>query len=425
MRRLSRTGIAIALLLTTAAVAEAQGPKSCSIVNQNLYVRDVLSDIYLWYRYLPNVDPARFESPDAYLSAVRYRPLDSTFSYITSRAAEEAFFSSSQYIGLGFSQSLVGDAIRVLQVFPESPAAEAGLTRGAWIREINGRPVSDLVASGEIAVAFGPVAAGVEVDIAFQLDSRPLTRARLVKRVVTIPTVSLSRVYGVAGRRVGYLLFRDFVQPSNAALDEAFNALRAAGVQDLILDLRYNGGGLVSVARHLASLIGGVRTEGQVFAEFSHNERNASRNSILRFEHAEHGLEVNRLIVITTRASASASELVINTLRPFMPVVIVGERTYGKPVGQYPIPFCDKVLAPVSFTLRNIRGEGDYFGGFAPDCPAPDDAEHQLGDVDEASLREALMFAVSGACSPATSVPRFHDDRRLRLDGWPSLVNAD
>ena len=111
------------------------------------------------------------------------------------------------------------------------------------------------------------------------------------------------------------------------------------GVRDLVLDLRYNGGGLVGVAQHLASLIAGVRTNGQVFAEYFHNDKNATRNRVLRFEPKPHALGLERLVVITTGASASASELVINALKPFIPVVVIGSRTYGKPVGQYQVNF--------------------------------------------------------------------------------------
>ena len=130
---------------------------------------------------------------------------------------------------------------------------------------------------------------------------------------------------------------------------------------------------------------------------------------------------------MTTKASASASELVINALRPFIPVVVIGGTTYGKPVGQYGIAFCDKLLAPVSFALRNANGQGDFFDGFAPDCAAPDDADHQLGDPQEESLKEALTFATTGACRPQTLAPRRSasaQPRAPRAVGWQSLVNA-
>jgi len=424
-RSVVRTVLSLVITSATAQVAYAQ-PASCTTVGQNLYVRDVMTDLYLWYAEIPDLDPALFDSPEAYLEAVRYRPLDSTFSYITSRAASEAFFSNSQFIGFGLSTSLTSAGMRVLQVFPESPAEEAGLSRGDRIEALDGVAIPELVATGRIDEAFGPSEEGVAVEVAWLTLAGERRSARLVKRLVTIPTVSLTRVYEVDGRRVGYIFFRNFVEPSTEALDAAFNDLNAAGIDDLVLDLRYNGGGLVQVARHLGSLIGGVRTRGQVFAEYFHNDKNAFRNRTLRFEDPPNAGVLQRLIVITTRASASASELIINALRPFMPVVVIGDRTYGKPVGQYAIGFCDKLLAPVAFVLRNAVGDGSYFDGFPPDCAAPDDADRQLGDPAEASLREALTFAATGACSPgARGLQRLEPAREAqRLRGWRALVNA-
>jgi C-terminal processing protease CtpA/Prc len=429
---MSRTALAclVALVIACAAppVARAQSaPASCSTAGKNLYVRDVMSDLYLWYREMPVVNPVAFASPEAYLEAVRYKTLDSTFSYITSREANDAFYSDSQFIGFGLSTILNDLEMRVTQVFPESPAAEAGLSRGDRIVEIGGRLVTTLVATGEIGSAFGPSEIGAESDIAFVNQAGARREAHMVKRLVTIPTVSLTRVYNVDGRRIGYMFFRNFVQPSYEALDKAFAELAAARVDELVLDLRYNGGGLVNVAQHLASYVGGARTDGQVFAEYFHNDRNTFRNRIIRFENKPQRLTLDRLIVVTTGSSASASELVINALRPFMPVVVVGGKTYGKPVGQYGIPFCDKLLAPVSFALRNADGHGDFFDGFAPDCTAPDDADHQLGDPEEGSLKEALTFATTGACSPRPLTPQRKDGaqrRAPRVLGWQSLVNA-
>lgn len=421
-------GLAIFIIGCAApSSASAQGPASCSTAGKNLYVRDVMKDLYLWYGEVPNVDPTAFGSPEAYLDAVRFRPLDSTFSYITSRAANDAFYSDSQFIGFGLATMPNDLELRVLQVFPDSPASETGLSRGDRIVEIGGKGVTALISSGEIGTAFGPAEIGVDVDFAFVNAAGSRRQAHMIKRLVTIPTVSLTKVYTVGGRRVGYMFFRNFVQPSYEALDLAFAELSAARVDELVLDLRYNGGGLVNVAQHMASYIGGLRTEGQVFAEYFHNDRNAFRNQKIRFEHKPARLTLDRLIVVTTKASASASELVINALRPFMPVVVIGGTTYGKPVGQYGITFCDKLLAPVSFALRNADGQGDFFDGFAPACTAPDDADHQLGDPEEGSLKEALTFAATGACSARPFTPQQKigaQPSARRAFGWQSLVNA-
>ncbi|MEQ1759710.1 MAG: S41 family peptidase [Vicinamibacterales bacterium] len=423
MRRVL-TAFAMVLAAAFPQAAAAQS-RECSIAEQSLFVRDVMSEIYLWYQQIPALDPTTFPSPADYLEAIRYRPIDRTFSYITSRAANDALFSSSQYVGFGLSTTLEGDRFRVTQVFPGGAAAEAGLERGDSFVMINGRLVSDLLSTGEIGNAFGPAEAGVTADIVFQRGEATL-RGRMIKREVVIPTVSHTQVINLGGRRVGYIFFRNFVEPSIAALDEAFAHLQREHVTELVLDLRYNGGGLVNVAQHLGGLIGGTLTNGQVFAEYAHNDRNTFRNRTLRFAATEQSLTLNRVFAITTQASASASELVINALKPFLPVVVVGERTYGKPVGQYAINFCDKVLAPVSFALRNANGEGDFFGGLPPDCAAADDLDHQIGNPAEASLREAMVFMETGSCSPAR-FPRLGRSTGgpPRRQGWSTLVGAD
>ncbi len=134
--------------------------------------------------------------------------------------------------------------------------------------------------------------------------------------------------------------------------------------------------------------------------------------------------------MITTRASASASELIVNGLRPYLPVVVIGDRTFGKPVGQYGLPFCDKVLNAVSFVLKNSQGEADYFDGLPATCAAGDALDRPLGDVEEASLKEAFVYLRTGACTAAVPAqPGQAAARRLRpavqpTDGWQQLLGA-
>jgi carboxyl-terminal processing protease len=407
--------------------------EDCSTLGRVQFVRTTLRDIYYWYKELPDPDPASFSSPDAYLEAVRYKALDHTYSFITDRASNDAFFSDSQFIGFGFGTMLVtNDDWRVTEVYPASPAAEAGLERGAHILVVNGRALASLVSTGDINTIFGPSTVGTAGTMQFRDVGGTVHDVQMTKRVVTIPTASLTRTFASGGRVVGYINFRNFVTPATAALDQAFAQLESAGANELVLDLRYNGGGLVSVAQQLTSLVGGSRTSGKLFVQFIHNDKNTSKNSTLSFTSPAHALNLERLVVIYTRGSASASELVWNGLRPFIPVTTVGDRSYGKPVGQYGYNFCDKVLYPVAFSTQNARGEGGYFDGIAPDCPAADDLEHPLGDSAEASLNAALGYLRTGSCS-ASAIAQAHAQSALRppverqprfANGWQALLGA-
>ena len=416
--------------LVTLAVVPPLAAQDCSVPGQNEFVADVLDEFYYWYRELPPADPSQFDSPEAYLDAVRFRPLDESFSFIAHQAESDAFFSESLFVGIGFGSRFVGTALRIAQVFPDSPASEAGLVRGDTIVAIDGVSVDELLETGQFSGAFGPGEIGYTVELIWRSLAGDEHSATVVKRAVTIPTVSHTAIFDIEGRLYGYIHFRNFVRPSTDALNNAFAAMRISGVDELVLDLRYNGGGLVDVAQHLGSLIGGTGTFTRPFVEFFHNDKNTARNLTLPFENPLWAMDLERLVVITSRASASASELVINGLRPFVPVTVVGDSTFGKPVGQYGFDFCDKTLFPVAFQLRNALGEGDYFGGLPADCAAVDDLDHPLGASEEASLAEALHFLRTGSCSDAAEAAvALSQSRRAspvaaRPTGWQQLVNA-
>ena len=430
MKGRSSTRRYAAVMMTLAALAlpaAARAQTDCTIPGQNLFVRNTLQEFYLWYREMPDPNTALFPSPEAYLEAVRYRPLDESFSYIVTESTSDAFFSDSQFIGFGIGLKFEGQDLRLTEVYPDSPASEGGLHRGYRIVAINGTSVADLVASGEIGSALGPSEIGWSALVRFRDPAGAEAEVRLTKRLVTIPTVSDTRVLDVDGRKVGYIVFRNFTDPSVPALTAAFEQLRAEGAAELVLDLRYNGGGLVSVAQQLGGQIGGAATSGQTFVRFVHNDKNSFRDMSLLFPSLAASLNLGRLVVITTRSSASASELIINGLRPFMPVTVVGDTTFGKPVGQYGFRFCGKILYAVSFTGKNARNDPDYFGGIPADCRAPDDLEHELGDPGEGSLAEGLHYLSTGSCSAAAAArarTAVASRRPVTRDGWRQLVGA-
>ncbi len=417
------------LILVLATLASGAQAQDCSISGQNQTVYQTLKDWYYWYRNLPAVSPSTFASPEALLDTVRYRPIDNTFSYISSASSSQAFYGDSQYLGFGFSMKFtVGYELRVTDVFPGSPAAEVGFDRGSEILTLNGKSVQKTYEDGEWNTIWGDEEEGYSVNVTFKNARGEAKGGPMAKRVVTIPTVPLVTIHEAGGKKTGYIVFKNFVEPSYAALDAAFAQLRDASATELVLDLRYNGGGLIAVAQHLGGLIGGDRTTGEVFAQYVHNDKQSSRNNAIRFPRPASAFPLSQLIVITTKSSASASELIINALRPFMPVVVVGENSYGKPVGQYGFRVCDKMLWPVSFSVQNARGQGDYYDGFAPDCRAPDDIDHALGNAQEASLAAALTYVATGAC-PAPSASRATSDRdhsgpAIRAhaeNGWQAL----
>ncbi|MGH8320808.1 MAG: S41 family peptidase, partial [Gammaproteobacteria bacterium] len=224
--------------------------------------------------------------------------------------------------------------------------------------------------------------------------------------------------------------FQNFITPSTDELQQAFAQLQSAGANELVIDERYNGGGLLSVAQFLGSLIVGNGDTGQTFATLNFNSQHTDQDQTLAFQNVSNALNLNRVVIITTDATASASELLINALKPYIDVVTVGSTTFGKPVGENGFNFCSNVLYPMTFKMTNAAGYGDYFSGFAPTCPAMDDLNQPLGSSSEASLSTALYYIANGTCGPnaAAAARAIARAEALRPSpqryGWQNLVNA-
>jgi carboxyl-terminal processing protease len=410
---------AIALLLQACggggspAVAPAAPPvadaAACPVPDQRASLRSFLDDQYFWYASLAAPDE-RAASMDAYFQSMLYRPTD-RYSFTQPSVAFNQVFTDGRRIGYGYT-TVWADAghtiMRVRNVEPRSPVALAGLARGDIVVSIDGY-TPDAIAGGQA----GPVtaagiertfvvrnAAGVQRVLRVQSAEYPLTP------VATVAT--LDAVRDGAPVKVGYLAYSQFVQYSSFDLYNAFVQFAQAGVGELILDMRYNGGGSVAVSRDLASMIGGDRTGNLLYAYLRFNDKNRGMNTSVVLNTSVPGGTpfpmpggVPRLIVIGSGSTASASELIINGLRPFMPVVLVGETTYGKPYGFIPRDNCGTIYNAVQFTTVNSLNQGHYDTGFTPDCPVADDLDHQLGDPAEARIRAALGYIETGRCPAA------------------------
>lgn len=383
----------------------AAEPSECSIPSQNARVFSLMKDAYLWYSEVPDVDPSTYSSPDALLDALRYKKLD-RWSYLSKKTADAAYYGEGTLVGLGLRMRHDSAGfVRVALVYEGSPAGDAGLRRGDTILTLNGETTADIDANGSWDSILGEDKEGVPVAMTLADENGQPKALTLVKRPFQLTTVAARRIIHRGDRAIGYLYFDRFITPAEGELKSAFQWLTSEGAEDLILDLRYNGGGLIDVALALGGLIGGARTEGERFSELLYNDRHLGWGGEQIFEKSPESLDLARVFIITTSSTASASELLINGLRPFLGVTLVGDATHGKPVGMDAWPVCDLVAHPVSFRMLNADGEGDYFQGLGPDCYAGDDFSAPLGDETEASLAEALNVLQFGACSVSSGPP--------------------
>jgi carboxyl-terminal processing protease len=387
----------------------------CSVVNQNQFVIDTMQRWYLWYDQLPTLNPVNYSSPDAMLDALiaPVRDPADRFSYLTTQAEEDALFGDSQFVGFGFRQQTDLDAgtVTVLDVFEGGPAFQGGLDRGSRLQAIDGVPIAAVLASeGGLSAALGPAEIGYQIEVIFLNQAGELLTSTLTKDTVTIPPVTGTRIFQLNGKQTGYLVLRNFVDPGVPALNNAFSQFRAAGVTQVIIDLRYNGGGLVRTLQHLANLLGSriANSSGAVFSALVYNDKNSGRNEQLLFatEPLFQSLDLEALVVITTPSTASASEMLINGMDPWVDTATVGRETFGKPVGQLGFRFCEKVLRPVTFQTVNALGEGDYFDGIPPTCIAGDDVAFDFGETGEVSFDTAVHWLQFGFCPPTALADR-------------------
>lgn len=417
---------------TPPAQSATPSASDCSVAGQNAQVLAIMQSWYYWYTSLPaSVSPSSYGSTDALLDALRQQPLD-RFTYFTTQAADQAFYGAGQYVGygLGFALNAANNLV-VSQVFSGSPADQAGLVRGDTITAINGVPVPTLVANNQLETVLGGGTPGVTTTFSYTDLASTARTATVVSAVVTQPSVDRVGVLTAAGQKVGYILFNSFIDTSNTALDEAFGQFASQGVQQLVIDERYNGGGEVAVAQHLASLIAGNSYAGKTLTTLTFNDKHADQNQTIPFQTVGNALGLAQVFFITSDSTASASELIVNSLAPYIHVVTVGSATFGKPVGEDGFNVCTNVLYPITFRISNASGYGDYFSGLPPTCPADDDVTHALGDPAEASLATALGYVRTGSCGAAAAAPggaRILTEAtrrwRLSLHGWRQLVNA-
>lgn len=402
-------------------------PSSCTNDGQKRFVLDALYDWYLWNADLPaNIDIANYSSPEQLVFQVTtaFGPRDNLgnpidrWSSVRSLQADEQFFDEGRYEGFGFSWREQGGEMRMTGVYAGSPADAAGIARGQTVIALNERSYTDIVANEGISRFLDD---NPTVNFEMRRPDATTFSADVTKDIVTIMPIPQWRTIGIGDGvpPVGYMEFSTFVSTADAVFGTVFAEFAEAGVTDVIIDMRYNGGGLVKTAELLGDYLGSVANPGALFSRTEYNADRAPANNTRSFFASpaiSGGVNISRLIVIaSSRLTASASELVTNALDPYADVWIVGENTYGKPVGQVGITFCDKILRPTAFRTTNADGFGDYFGGLPVDCPAADVLEIPVGADNDPNVVAAVSIARTGAC-PLTIEPFVTDAARTEPD---------
>ena len=396
----------------------------CSLSSRQSFAKSVIDEWYLFPSDVAtNVNPVSYGDVQTYIDALlapaRAQGKDRYFTYITSIAEEDAYYASGSSAGFGvrlaynpFTQRIV-----IAEAYEGAPALAAGIDRGTEISAIgttssNLRSTSSIVAAEGTAGlinALGPDQAGVTrvLRITNASGTRDVTVTKAEYDIDPVSDRYGAKIITEGGHRYGYVNLRTFITSANPQLRAAFQNFRDQGVTDVIVDLRYNGGGLVSVAELFGDLLGGGRNASDLFDQVRFRPEKSSENGQHFFTAQPESIAPTRLAFIGTGSTASASELVINGMLPWLGtnMTLVGDNTYGKPVGQIALDKseCDDRMRVIAFALANADGQGDYYSGLASNipnsCAADDDLGFPLGDPREASVRAAIDFLSGQACT--------------------------
>lgn len=400
----------------------------CSLVERQTWAKQQLDEWYLFPETLPaTLDPAPYASVSAYIDALtataRSQGRDRFFTYLTSIAEENAFFNSGSSAGFGIrlSYDTVARRVIVAEAFEGTTALAAGIDRGTEILAIgtsaaNLRTVSDIIAAegvDGITNALGPSTAGTTrvLRLTGTGGNRDVTVAKSDYSLDPVSTRYGAKIITEGGHQYGYLNLRTFINTADPELRAAFLSFRNANVTDVIIDLRYNGGGLVSISELIGDLLGRARSAANVLDYTTFRASKSSNNSTRFFQPQSQSIAPTRIAFIGTGGTASASELTINAQIPYLHANagLIGTNTYGKPVGQIAVDktACDDRFRIIAFATENANHQGGYFNGLKgtveASCQAADDLSHPMGDPAEASTRAALDFLAGRACTPIAS----------------------
>jgi len=350
---------------------------------------------YFWYDKVPNnIDLNKYNSPQEMIDDLRYKPKDRWSTVLTKE--ENNNFLTQKSGGFGFAPIDINGTIVVLFVRIDSPADKAGLKRGDIIKTVDNKKASiEKILSYQTQL-------GTEVKFGIYRHSTDSNLTIPIKVQNYSFKVSDKKIlYTPNEQKVGYFRLDSFTAKATQEIDKAFDYFKSENIDKLIVDLRYNSGGSVVTASILLDKFTRDR-DNQLQFRLRWNDNYQNNNEEGRFETDDNSINLEQIIFLTTANTASASELVINAMKPYLgdDIVIIGSRTHGKPVGMEGETDGVYIYYLINFVIENYNGFYDYFDGLevTNGCQTPDDISHQLGDPQELMLKKALFYIDSNHC---------------------------
>jgi len=426
---------------------------SGSTTFENFWLRSWSDETYLWYNEITDQNPASFNNRLTYFEELK------TFATTASGTPKDQFHftiptdeyqqrvSSGAAAGYGAEFALVSPSVpREIRVaFTQAGTAAAGnLFRGTEILEIDGVDAINGTDTAALNAGLFPENPNeAHTFLVRDIGSMATRTVTLTSQTVNEAAVQTSSVIDTPTGKVGYLHFTTFgISTAEQALLNAMTDFSNQGVSDLIIDLRYNGGGFLSIASEMAFMVAGsARTNSRTFDKLTFSDKHPVTNPVTGATLAPTpfysngqdftvspavslpSLNLGRVFILSTARTCSASEAVINGLRGIdVEVILIGTRTCGKPYGFYATDNCGETYFTIQFKGENDKGFGDYADGFTPmddpamigeaitGCLVPDDFSNPLGDESEKLLETALAYRSDGKCPSTTTQEQWVDD---------------
>ncbi len=390
-----------------------------------------MEDRYLWYRDLPVLDlqNERYADLRNLLEDLRKKPEDQ-FSALTNAVSQEQRLQQgvTGSYGLRFAIRSVDPLdIRIASVDDFGTVALAGIQRGDRVLGTPDQTIDELGEDGFRAL-FSEPGLGVERTLRIRHPDGREADYTITRTEHALNPVRKRSVFTSAqsGRQVGYVMVEEFINQTALSLYDLRADFGALGLNDLIVDLRYNGGGFVFASRDLASTIYGQGQTTDIYTTLQRNDKHTDENFTYRFLDFDGAFQyLTRVFILTTGNTCSASEEVINGLKPFMEVITIGSVTCGKPYASQSFTVIPELVNANILDSRSVNalGEGDFFEGFAPTCAVEDDPVLPLNDPGESLISAALFYAENGRCPDLTTA--YSDRQSLAVQPGSVLLDIN
>lgn len=394
----------------------------------NEWILDYMDLAYFWNQELPNIDTKLEQDSEKYFEKLLKKP-DDKWSFITDDAKALFNYFDGIIKSMGYSIQLYyleegsDQVISIVEyVYPNSPASIAGIERGDIFTRINGTTITDknyqnLLNLDEMSITLASLTNEGIIEqpstlnlIAIELNTNPV----IVKSILDAENI-----------KIGYLAYTSFIEKYDSTLIQAFSDFKQAGVTELVLDLRYNGGGSVTSAQLLAGLIAPTSAVGEVFISEVWNKNLTKYNEKLKIKQHNENLNLSRVYILTTEGTASASEMVIYGLEPHMEVIQIGDETYGKYYGSITITADERkkhnwAIQPIVMRAENKTNSINYSSGLSPNYRMVDNVYNaQLGDPEEIFLAAAISHITKGSFpTPSTLKSKRNRNTVKRFKEW-------